>query len=237
MNRKLTAEFLSAAATIGVLILLAGCATHQARSAKTSGFLGDYTQLQQGTGEEVMLTYTNPGTDFRRYNKIVLDPIKVYPGVGDSFFGQLAPEDLQKLVNYFDATIRQNLDDKYSFVTEPGPGVMRFRIALTEADSANVPIDVLTSIVPIGIAISSLKSVAFGRGSAVGATSTEFEAQDSQTGERLAAAVDRRIGSKYTGQFNKFSKWRATKAAFDYWAERLNARLTELQNSGQTTSN
>jgi hypothetical protein len=62
----------------------------------------------------------------------------------------------------------------------------------------------------------------------------EFEALDSQKSERLAAAVDRRVGNKYTGEFNKFSKWRATQAAFDYWAERLKVRLAELQNPGQT---
>jgi hypothetical protein len=51
------------------------------------------------------------------------------------------------------------------------------------------------------------------------------------TGERLAAAVDKRVGSKYSFRFDKFSRWRATKGAFDYWAERMNTRLIELKNA------
>jgi hypothetical protein len=223
------------AATIVVLILLVGCAaTHQGRSVETSGFLGDYSQLQEGSGDKALLNYVNPAADFRQYNKIMMDPIKVYPGVGDSFFSKISPEDLQKMVNYLDAAIRKNLGESFTFVTDPGPGVMRFRIALTEANSSKVAIDVVSSVLPYGIALSGLKSAAVGRGSGIGQTSMEFEALDSQKSERLAAAVDRRVGNKYTGEFNKFSKWRATQAAFDYWAERLKVRLAELQNPGQT---
>lgn len=215
---------------IAVLFLVVGCvATHQARSVKPSGFLQDYSRLRPGTGGEALLTYTNPNVNFRQYKMIILDPIKVYPGVGDSFFRTISPADLQILVNYLDATIRKHLDKNFMFVTRPGPGVMRFRIALTEADSANVPIDVVSSVIPLGIAISALKHVAFGSGTGVGSASVEFEALDSQTDHRLIAVVDRRIGAKYTGEFNKFSKWRATRSAFDHWAERLKVRLAELQ--------
>lgn len=234
--RSNTMRAACAAVVAIALILTAGCAaTHQARNVKTSGFLQDYAQLQEGTGGEALLIYTNPQADFRKYTKIMLDPIKVYPGVGDSFFRTISPEDLQKLVNYLDATLRNHLRENFTFVNEPGPGVMRIRIALTEADPANVPLDVVSSVVPVGMALSAMQRVAFGHGTGVGAVSAEFEAMDSQTGERLAAAVDRRIGDKYTGQFNKFSKWRATRAAFDYWAERLKVRLAELQNPGQAT--
>lgn len=215
------------------LSLAAGCvATYRARTVQTSGFLQNYSQLRPGTGEEALLTYTNPRSDFRQYHQIILDPIRVYPAAGDSVFRKISPDDLQKLLNYLDATIRNTLSPTFTFVNTPGPGVMRFRIALTEASSANVPLDVVSSVVPVGIALSAIQSVAFGRGAGVGSVSAEFEALDSLTGERLVAAVDRQIGVKYSGEFNKFSKWRATCSAFDYWAQRLKVRLAELQNSG-----
>ena len=95
-------------ATIMTLALLwtSGCATHQGRSIETSGFLGDYSQLREGTGKEAKLTYVNPQTDFRRYNKIILDPIKVYPGTKDSKLLKISPEDMIKLLDYLDATLR-----------------------------------------------------------------------------------------------------------------------------------
>ena len=216
-------------AALLVLSCVGGCATHQARSVKTTGFLGDYSQLREGKGAEALLTYVNPSADFGRYSKIILEPIRVYPGAGDSTFSKMAPEDLQKLLDYFDATLRNNLGKKYRFVSNPGRDVMRIRIALSESDSSNVPLDVVSSVIPIGIAISALKRVTFGSGTSVGSASAEFEVQDSQTGQRLAAAVDRRIGSKYTFRFDKFSRWHATKAAFDHWADRLKDRLAELR--------
>ena len=45
---------------IGILVIsavaLAGCAqSKQARSVKTSGFLGNYDLLEEGTGEQLLL--------------------------------------------------------------------------------------------------------------------------------------------------------------------------------------
>jgi hypothetical protein len=214
---------------MGIGLLAVGCASHQGRRVETSGFLGDYSQLREGTGDEALLTYTNPQTDFRQYDKIILDPIKVYPGVGDSALRTISEEDLQKLVDYFDATLRANLGKSLTFVTEPGPGTMRLRIALTESMPGKVALDTVSSVLPPAVALSALKTVVTGRGTGIGEASAEFEAQDSLTGERLAAAVDKRIGGKYSGNFDKFDKWRASQAAFDYWAERMNERLVELK--------
>lgn len=215
-----------------VIASIIGCAgVHRARGVTTSGFLSDYSQLHKGTRDEAQLLYIKPKVDLRKYDKIILDPIKIYSAPKDSALRKISNEDLQKLINYFDATIRANLADNFTFVTTPGPGVMRFRIALTEAKSANVPLDLASSVIPIGLAISTIKSVTVGRGVGVGSVGTEFEALDSQTGERLGAFVDARIGHKFTGKFDKFDQWRAVKAAFDYWAARLNIRLIELQNA------
>lgn len=216
---------------ISAFAAFVGCAsTHRARSVETSGFLKDYSQLQAGGKDQALQVYINPQADFRRYTKIQMDPIRVYTGQEDSPLRTMAPEDLKKLLDYFDASIRTALGDHYTFVTKPGPDVMRFRIALTEARSARVPLDVISSVLPPAVAINLLKTVATGKGTGLGEASMEFEALDSLSNKRLAAAVDKRVGAKYTGKLDKFSKWRTPKAAFDYWAERLSERLVELRN-------
>ena len=212
------------------LVWTGGCATHQGRSVETSGFLGDYSQLHEGTGDEALLTYINPNADFRQYNKLILDPIKVYPGVGNSKLSSISPEDMQKLLDYFDATLREELGDGFVFVTQPGPETMRLRIALTEAKPGRVALDTFSSVMPPAVALNALKTVSTGRGTGIGEASAEVEMQDSMTGERLAASVDKRVGSKYTFKLDKFSRWRATKGAFDYWAKRMDERLAELNN-------
>ena len=56
---------------------------------------------------------------------------------------------------------------------------------------------------------------------------------DSMSGERLAAAVDRRTGGKITGKVDKFSSWRTVKNSLDFWAGRMRERLAEARGVGQ----
>lgn len=215
---------------LGLLVmasLLSGCgATMQARKAKPSGFLGDYSQLKQGNKGEALLLYIKTGADLGQYNKILLDPIRVYAGEGGKI-AQVPRDDLRSLVNYFDAAIREQLKGDYTFVNKPGPGVMRLQVALTEAKKSVILLDVLSSVTPPGVAVNALKTVATGVPAMTGSVGAECQALDSVSGERLFAAVDERVGQKYTGKFDKFNEWRAAQGAFDYWAEQLRTRLHE----------
>ena len=61
----------------------------------------------------------------------------------------------------------------------------------------------------------------------MGEAGAEAELIDSLTGERLMAAVDRRVGTK---QFkNMTKKWDDVQSAYDHWAMRLRERLAELR--------
>lgn len=209
--------------------LLAGCqGTHQDRNVETSGFLRNYQQLQPGKDGQMLLIYINSRVNFARYNAILLDPVKLYAARG-SFFMDASPETRQSLVNYLDAGIRHELENTLPFVNRPGPGVMRFRVAITDARGSMVLQDTVSSVIPVGLAASVLRSAITGAHTGVGSCSIEFEAVDAVTGERLAAAVDKRIGDKFTGQFDKFDQWHAVKNACDYWALLLKKRLLELQ--------
>ncbi len=61
----------------------------------------------------------------------------------------------------------------------------------------------------------------------VGRAGVEAEILDGVTGQRLAAAVDRRAGTKTLR--GGVSKWSDVQNAFDYWSEKLRTRLTELR--------
>jgi hypothetical protein len=215
---------------ICVLMLLCSCAaTSKSRTVTKSGFLGDYSQLKEGTGEQAQLIYIDSNADFKAYTKILMDPIKVYTSDQKSNLKELSKEELQTLVNYLDATLRANLKKDYSFVDAPGPGVMRLRVAITDAEDSNVTLDTISSILPIGMALNMIQVGITGKSSFVGEAGVEAEMQDSQSGKRLMAAVDRRVGSKYTGQFDKFNEWHAITDSYDYWAQRLQTRLSELR--------
>lgn len=210
-------------------MVLAGCTTTmQTRSVEPSGFLGDYSQLRHGEGKEAQLVYFNDAADFSKYTKIQMDPIQMYAAPG-SKLEKLDPEKKKALLDYFDASVRQRLGGQYVFVDAAGPGVMRLRIAVTEAKGSMVVLNTVSTIVPIGLALSTLKLAATGSHSAVASVQAEFELTDSESGERLAAAVDERAGRKITFRLDKLSKYAQVRDAFDYWAERLALRLAEAR--------
>ena len=211
------------------VLYLSGCGqTHQIDKVQTSGFLGDYSQLREGNKGEAQLLYINPAADIAAYDKILMDPVKVYSSKNGKL-SKLPKEDVQHIVNYLDAAMREQLGNHYDLVDKAGKGVMCVRLAITEADGSNVVLDTASSVLPIGAAIGGVQRIATGSYGDVGKAGIEAELLDSQTGKRLAAAVDRRAGEKYTGKFDKFNKWRAVQGACDYWAVRLSHRLAELR--------
>lgn len=204
----------------------AGCAsTSQARKAETSGFLRDYAPLRPGAKGEAQLLYVNPSAKFGAYKNILMDPIVVQAVSPDSALSKVPEEELQSIVDYLDATVREHLQGDYAFVTAPGPDTMRLRIAITEAKGANVALSAVSMVVPGGSAINALQKSVTGASTGVAEAACEMELLDSHKGERLAAAVDSRAG----GKLNSFSKWQGVKDAYDYWAERLRVRLAELR--------
>ncbi|MCE9615054.1 MAG: DUF3313 domain-containing protein [Lentisphaerae bacterium] len=220
--------WMTAAAGIVVAGLLAGCAsTMQTRGADKSGFLGDYSKLQPGQSGQAQLVYFSPKANWKSYTKVKLDPIRVY-ATKDSDLGKVPREDLQGLVNYLDAALREQLSQDYQLVSTAGPGVLRMRVALTDAQG-NKPVRGLTStLMPIGLALSVVKTAATGTPMAVGSARVEAEFLDGQSNVRLAAIVDERAGRKVDVAGN-FSKWDDVRDAFDFWAARTRERLAELR--------
>ena len=214
-------------ALLGV-ILMSGCtSTYQQRSVKGSGFLSDYRQLKDRGGDTAMLSYIDPKANFRAYNKIMLEPVRAYVSGKDSSMAKLPKDKQQHLLNYFDARLRENLKRDFALVSQPGPGVLRIRVALTEATGSKVALDTVSTILPIGLALSSVRAMATGEHLNVGTIGAECEGLDSMTNKRLFAAVDARVGRKITMKFDKFSKWHAAEDACDFWAEQLHERLLE----------
>jgi hypothetical protein len=209
--------------------VFSGCqSTYQVRKVEPSGFLQNTTQLREGVDDEAKLVYIDEKADFKKYKKIMMEPVVGYVSGEKGCISELKKEDQKKLLNYFDAAIRKELSKSYQLVETPGPDVMKLRIAVTDARGSHVVLDTVSSIVPIGIALSAVKAIATGKHLSVGEIGAEMEALDSQSGKRLIAAVDARVGRKYTFKFDKFSRWHTADDAFDYWAETIHKRLDEL---------
>jgi hypothetical protein len=228
--RRATALAAVTAVAVALLSATTGCkTTRQARSVEESGFLGDYSQLQKGTGDQAKLVYINTNADWNKYTKIYIAPVELWKGdETNSPLGELSPENQKMLVDYLYTSLNNELQKSYTIVDKPGADTLVLRTAITEVGKTGPVRNLLTTIVPFGIAANLLKTAAFGKGIGVGDAQVEAEVLDGATNQRLAAAVDRRVGTKALR--TKFDgTWGDVKLSFDYWSERLETRLTELR--------
>ena len=200
-----------------LLALLGGCAeTKQAKNVKESGFLGDYSRLQPGAKDEALLRYRNPAADVTKYNKVIIAPVKIFKPEDAS------PEevaDLEKLAGNFNAYLTEALGKDYQIVQTPGPGTMKVETAITGASKSGRTMDLVSSVMPIGMAVSSGKDFVTGKPTGVGEVSAEMRVTDATTGELLGEAVDRRVGGKDPS--GMFDSWNDADKAMQYWAKRL----------------
>jgi hypothetical protein len=194
------------------------------KDVNKSGFIGDYASLQPGGDDRAALVYFKPGVDFKLYNKLMFERIVVL--LSDSADNRaIDPTVMKELTDYYQNALFTAFKDGYEIVDQPGPGVLRVRVAITELMPSNPTANTLSTIVPVGMVVSGATKAVSGENLGTGEAATEMEVLDAVTGERLAAAIDKRQGGK--GVFR--GKWEDTKEAFDYWAKRFRARLDEVR--------
>jgi hypothetical protein len=211
---------------------LAGCAHSEHAGglgkAEPSGFLKDYSKLKPAKDDtEASLVYFVPDkAKFKTYTKVLLEPVQVWRGE-KSDAKDLDLEDANHVSQYLWAHVDEELRKDYKMTQTAGPGVMRVRIGITEAGKGIPVLDNLTAAYPTTLIMSKGKKAIGGTESFVGKASVELEVTDSQSGELLAAGVDRRGGGKYA--WKALNRWEDFEAASDYWAKKLRWRACMLR--------
>lgn len=207
-----------------VALLLAGCAAGGMKDVNTTGFLGDYSQLKPGDGDLAALGYIKPGADFKKYDAVMFDRITVWLSPEAKTRG-VDPAILKEMTDYYQSALINAVKDGYQVVDQPGPNVLRVRAAITDIKPSNPVSNTLSTVLPIGAGVAVLAKAATNENIGTGEAATEVEFLDAQSGERVAAIVDRRQGGKMAFR----GSWTDTKDAFDHWAQRFRARLDELR--------
>jgi hypothetical protein len=180
-----------------------------------AGFLGDYSQLQKQEGYAAQEIYINPRAACWKYDAFHIESVTMWIGEGGK---APKPEDQQKITDMLYKAMHERLGEQFKLANRPGPGVIKLRLAFTQAKAAIVPLNVVTTVVPQARAVSTVVGLASDTAALVGSASAEGEATDSITNERLAAFVDARAGTK--GITRAFTKWGDVEAICNYWAER-----------------
>jgi hypothetical protein len=184
-----------------------------------SGFLSDYANLKPNPNLENAMTYVkgNSAKNLHQYFAVIIDPVQVYVST-NADASKMPDRGRTALAEYFRHAIMDAVSDAFAPVMEPGPLVLRLRTALVGVDVGGETGGVKDKDDPT-----------LERAVNIGKVGVEMELVDSETGEQLAAAVDRQnlgdgaeVGS---ANFSREEKFDAARRAFDGWAARLRAFL------------
>lgn len=198
----------------------------ESKEMKRTGFLSTYDGLKPADDSMMEWLFLNENAKFSSYDKIILDYV-VFFVKEDAEYKGLQIDEMQQLAEAFHKSVIEALSDKYQFVSKPGPGVMRVRLALTNVEPIKPGRSFLTSVVPVGMAINLVKVGVTGESIGVGRTSMEGEIFDSMSGMRLCAAIDREVGGKYTG-YKGDTKWAHAEGTFEAWGKDLRKFLDKV---------
>lgn len=199
-----------------------------------SGFLGDnYSKLQPDPKNSDLLAYWKNPDVLKNSSKFILDPVIVYL-LPEAQQRGIDPEQLAKLAQYFTKAIKDELTQSggYQLVTQPGPGVMVLRFAITNVEPAGGKENAALK----GAEVAATHAVAPGASLlvprlSVGKVSIEGEMVDSASGEVMVAFMSSKSGRRYFSGLKAYEKWGDIDAAFRAWAKNFRERLDKAHGS------
>ncbi|MHC4216591.1 MAG: DUF3313 domain-containing protein [Planctomycetota bacterium] len=198
-NSKVYGAILFSGVLLCAIAMLSGCSS----KVKHSGFLVDYTGLEESDDYKVDLRYINPQKDLSQYDKFILEPVRVHfaPAAKGT---AIDPDKLKDLSDFFKNELVKGLSENYTIVEQPGQGVMRLRMAMTSVKKTEPLLNVLPSTKATGAGL--------------GGAAMEVEGLDSIDGVRVVAAVDYRSGNRIA-LAPGLSELGHAKAVMKKWAE------------------
>ncbi len=192
-------------ASMCVIAVFCGCA---AKKAQRIGFLSDYSKLEAQSKVSARYLAMNR---LKGYSKLIIDPVKIHLHEGSKSKKKVTEKVAMDLTGYMHAALLKAVEGSYQIVYQPGPGVARVRVALTDLKKSNVAMNIYPGTKIMG--------------SGLGGASLEAEIVDSQTGEQVGALVESQLGSRLS--LDGLSAWGDAKSVMDGWAKRFRERLDE----------
>ena len=195
-----------------------------------SGFLDDYSILEQRVGDAIDRVYIAPGTEERlaTYDAVMVDQPEVHMSP-DSKYGGAKPDHLKMLADTARLTLVERLEEDggYKVVEEAGPGVVYMRWAITDLYLKKKKRGLL-SYTPVGFVVHATAQAAIRdvwKKIDMVELNIEVEFVDSTTGDVLAAVVAERGARKADGQKQELVSWEELDATMNTFGLRLRCSL------------
>ncbi len=188
---------------------LGGC--NRAKAVRTD-FLSDYSQLEKVRGGNERFVSDR----IAEYHSYLIEPIQV---LRDEKKAVLTRKQRMELATFFDVRLANMLRERgFRLVGDPGDGVARVRIAVTDVRKATWFLNIHPG--------SKLT------GAGAGSAALEAEVVDSLSGEQLAAFIDARTGNQF--EIDMFNTLDDVRDVIDAWIAEAARRLDEFIDQRET---
>ncbi len=207
-------------------VVFASCAT---KTAKYEGvFVPKDLAIKFERGiDEHTLRWKRAGVDVNKYNKFMVDYV-TFALAPDSEYKGIDADEMKKLADAASLALVKAIQEKYPVVSEPGPDVIRVRFAIVDLKQSRPAVSAITTVVPVGLAISLVKKGVSDEWAGGGMTKAEMMFLDSTTNQVIGAAY-----GDYSASFTqRYTKWGSVEDAFTKWGRQMNKAFTALKETG-----
>ncbi len=215
---------------LGIVILLTAC-VHRPTLIQPATFK-TYEDFREGPKGGVDLVWSQKRIlseralkrKLRKYDSIIYDPIQMV--LDEKSQRSVSQSEIKEIQEHFLSGLKQ-LNTQLTVVESPQKNTLRARIALTNLETPNPILAITSSLLPVGLGISTVSKVLTGEHTNVGSASMEILISDAMTGEPIIAAIDKKTGNKdFSTMIDSTDD---IKDAIDWWLKRLSVSLAKYK--------
>lgn len=193
---------------------------------RASGFLKDYSELKPVPGKEYTWRYVKPGVHWKQYDKVLIAPLEVWVNPEAEQRG-IAPSFYTEIDQAFHQIVTQEFASHgYQVVTQPGPGVLVFRGAITGVTPEHQGVQPSDAL-PIKAVVNIGRNL-IGAEPYYIVLSGEIEVDDGASGERVYAVVGARRGYETSTKGSQIT-WSEVKDDFTWIAKQWSEQLDQAK--------
>lgn len=184
METKITARF---ALAVAFCAALSGCSSLEPVAYKGIASASYLTPNSGDDANHIPYRYATQ-TDWRSYNRIIIDPVKIYDGP-DNQFGDMSEGDKAALAQYMQSTFNEKLGKRFAVVSDRAPHTLRLKLTLAGAKTNTPLVSTLAHIDMAGNLYNGVQAVRGGEGAMTGSVMYAVEIFDAPTNRLLTAYV------------------------------------------------
>ena len=183
-----------------------------------SGYLTDYSKLKPNPkyeGRSLVYVLRGPTRNIHQYVGVIVEPVAVYFAT-NADAGKIPDRGRTALAEYFRQAVTRSIAPDFPVLQKPGALVLRLRSALIGVDIGGAVPESVKSTDP-GASLDTMLNI--------GKVAVEMELVDSETGEQVAAVVDRqKLGDGIvfgSVNYTRDESFKLARQALDGWAARI----------------